>query len=104
MEFKNDKERLAFLDNYRNTDHGWYKWKSDEDLGRAWWRFDFQDCAIIVEEQMRTITWPTVHLGWSVVHWYIVEDWMLPFADSVASRTMALARLKEELKNGNKAG
>lgn len=104
MEFKNDKERLAFLDNYRNTDHGWYQWKKDEDLGRAWWRFDFPDCAFIVEEQMRTITWPTVHLAWNVVHWYIVEDWMKPFADSVASRTMALARLKEELKNGNKAG
>ena len=38
MEFKNDKERLAFLDNYRNTDHGWYQWKKDEDLGRAWWK------------------------------------------------------------------
>ena len=100
MKFKNDKERLAFLDDYRNTDNGWYQWKKDEDLGRAWWRFDFPDCAVIVEEQLRTTTWPDEHVDWCVVHWYIVEDWMKPFADSVASRSLALAKLKDEQKKG----
>lgn len=92
---KNDKERIAFLEDYRNESHGWYLWKDDGDLNRKWWRFDLDDCALIVEEQIQTIPWPNVHLRWTVVHWYIITDWHKPFADGVASRTQALALLKE---------
>ena len=95
MRFKNDKERGAFLDNYRNEQNGWYLWKEDGDLNRKWWRFDLDDCALVVEEQLQTIPWPNVHLRWTVVHWYIITDWHKPFADGVASRTQALALLKE---------
>lgn len=35
---KNDKERAAFLDDYRNTDSGWYLWKEDDDRQIALWR------------------------------------------------------------------
>lgn len=34
--FKNDKERIAFLEDYRNTRNGWKLWKCDEDLSRTW--------------------------------------------------------------------
>ena len=32
--FKNDNERIAFLEDYRNEQNGWYLWKHDEDLDR----------------------------------------------------------------------
>ena len=95
--FKNDKERIAFLEDYRNKNHGWYLWKHDEDLQRSWWRYDLPDCALIVEEQQLTYSWPNVHVTWTVMHWYIVTDGSgnTPFGDFVASRTQALAKVKE---------
>lgn len=94
LKFKNDKERIAFLEDYRNEQNGWYRWKEDSDLDRVWWRYDLPDCALIVEEQLRTITWPNPHREMTVVHWFIINDWKLPFADGVTSRSMALAELK----------
>lgn len=103
--FKNDKERIAFLEDYRNKDNGWYLWKHDEDLQRSWWRFDLPDCALIVEEQKRTIEWPNTHVAWLVIHWYIVSDWSgnHTFGDQVASRSLALAKIKE-IEKKEKAG
>jgi len=98
MKFKNDKERLAFLADYRNTSAGWYLWKEIEDIDRRFWRFDFFDCSFVVEEQLQTLQWPFPREEWRLLHWYIVEDWRKPFADSVSCRSDALARLKEELK------
>lgn len=95
MRFKNDRERGAFLDDYRNEKNGWYLWKEDDDIGRRMWRRDLTGCALIVEEQLITYRWPQDHVTWSVMHWYIVEDWHEPFADSQASRTEALKKLKE---------
>lgn len=95
LKFKNDKERIAFLEDYRNEDHGWYLWKDDDDLQRKWWRFDLDDCALIVEERLQTLQWPNEHLSWLVSSWYIITDWHKPFADGSASRTQALAKLKE---------
>ena len=101
LKFKNDKERIAFLEDYRNKDHGWYQWKHDEDLCRTWWRLDLSECALIVEERKQTLQWPNIHEAWIVSSWYIIRNWDLPFADGVASRTLALAELKKEEKNGN---
>ena len=99
MKFKNDKERLAFLTDYRNTSAGWYLWKEIEDIDRRFWRFDFFDCSFVVEEQLMTLRYPNIREDWRLLHWYIVEDWRKPFADAQASRTEALAKLKEELKS-----
>ena len=92
--FKNDKERTAFLRDYRNTENGWYKWKEDEDLTRQWWRYDYEYGSFIVEEQLQTYHYPNPHTEWSVIHWYIIkhENWL--FADQVASFTQALQELK----------
>lgn len=100
--FRNDKERIAFLEDYRNKENGWYLWKHDEDLQRSWWRYDLKGSALIVEEQQRTYSWPNVHVAWSVMHWYIVTDWSgnTPFGDYVASRSQALAHIKELEKKG----
>lgn len=93
---KNDKERIAFLEDYRNMDNGWRLWKEDQDLWRRWWRLDLtDDCSFVVEEQCQTFAYPEVHDAWCVVHWYIVEAWDRPFANWTASRSIALARLKE---------
>ena len=106
--FKNDKERLAFLDDYRNEENGWYIWKDDEDRQETLWRLDIEDGpAIIVEEELRTYSWPNVHRAWTIRHWYIVRDWesdRQTFADQVASRTMALQLLKDMQKKQASAG
>ena len=91
--FKNDKERLAFL-NERREEDGWYLWYEDLDLGRRMLRFDLEDCAIIVEEIDKTYFWPEEHLG-KIERWYIITDWEAPFEDGTASRTMCLAKLRE---------
>ena len=100
LKFRNDKERIAFLEDYRNEQSGWYIWKEDDDLKRNMWRFDLPDCALIVEERLQTIEWPKAHLEWCVMHWYIIKDWHKPFADGTASRTMALAEIKKAQKEG----
>lgn len=93
--FKNDKERIAFLEDYRNQDHGWRLWKNDIDLERKLWRLDLEDVSLVVEEQLQTIQWPTAHQKWIVKNWFILDSSGRPFADGTASRTQALAVLKE---------
>ena len=95
IKFKNDKERLFFLDSYRNTDNGWYLWKEIKDIQRRWWRIDFDDFSIVVEEEEKTYNWPDIHREYVVVHWYIMNGTEMPFADYKSSRTLALAEIKQ---------
>ena len=101
MKFKNDKERKAFLDDYRNEDHGWHLWKQDVELGRRWWRVMLNSCHLVVEEELRTFEYPRKEKRWIVKHWYIVRAKCIPFGDQVASRTLALAELKKEEKDSD---
>ena len=97
-ELKNDKLRHAFLDGYRNTENGWYLWKSDNELDQRYWRYDLPKCAFIVQEQLHTVSWPTTKQIYSVRHWYIIRDWQKPFWDQQGSRTLALEALKKAQK------
>ncbi len=99
MTFKNDKERLAFLDDYTNESNGWFLWKQDEDLSRRFWKVVLPDLSeIIVEEERRLYHWPEDHITWAVIHWYIDKGGAEVFSEYIASRTQALAHLKEVLK------
>lgn len=93
--FKNEKERKAFLDDYRNMDNGWRLWKEDEDIDRRMWRNDLLDFAFVVEEQLITRSWPEEHVNWEVIRWYVVTDHEKPFADYQSSKTQVLEKLKE---------
>ena len=103
--FKNDTERLAFLDDYRNMDNGWYLWREDYDRQLRVFRNDIApDFCLLVEEHLLTIEWPKKHQSWTVRDRYIVnwaetgdkmERGMKTFADQRASRTQQLAALKE---------
>ena len=96
---KNDKERIAFLEDYRNEDNGWCLWKWDDDLRRRMWILRLAaDAVLVVEEQLRTFSWPNTHTNWTVMHWYVIEDPTAIFGDCVASRSLALAKLKEVQK------
>lgn len=96
MVLKNDKERIAFLEDYTNEEHGWYVWKYDEDLGRRMWRLDIEDNqrALIVEEHLMTHTYPKKEVRWTLRKWYMVTDWKLPFEDHTASKTIILNYIK----------
>lgn len=105
--FKNDQERIAFLEDHRNPESGWYLWKEIEEIGRRWWRFDLPGdkrtgASFIVEEEEITIRWPKVSVVWIVRHWFIVTDWsgLIPFGDFAASKTMALNCLKQRQREG----
>ena len=94
MRFRNDKERGAFLEDYRNEKNGWYLWKEDDEINRKMWRRDLPDCALIVEEQQVTYRWPDKHVAWAAAHWYLISDWHIPFADGQVSRSQALEKIK----------
>ena len=101
LELKNDKQRLAFLDDYTNKENGWYLWKYDDDLQRRWWRYDLPDCALIVEEDDQTFNWPEKQVKPRVVNWFIIRDWNFQdqtFRDQQASRSLALAEIKRVQK------
>ena len=103
MKFKNDKERIAFLEDYRNKEKGWYLWKYDKDLQRSWWRCDLPDCSLIVEENWVTVTWPYRREERRIVNWFIIRDWTFnqaTFRDQVASRSMALKEIKRIERQG----
>ena len=95
MRLKNEKERNEFLKDYRNEKNGWYLWKQDEDLQRRWWRRDFNTCFIVVEENLRTSTWPKIADTWWIVNWFIIEDPTKPFANGSSSITTVRNKLKE---------
>lgn len=104
MKFKNDKERKAFLDDYRNRLNGWFNWKSDIDLERRWWRLELtDDIAFVVEEEHQTFAFPEHHDAWTARQWYITDQKIAEYAcgdrkphfgDYKASKSQALQYLK----------
>ena len=98
---KNDKERVAFLEDYRNTENGWYLWEDWFGMTRRFWRYDLPDCALIVEEDDQTFNWPEKQVKPRVVNWFIIRDWTFmsgTFRDQQASKTLALAEIKRVQK------
>ena len=94
--FKNDKERIAFLEDYRNEANGWQLWKQDDDMQRRCYRFDMPDgSALIVEEELVVFRYPKLRLDWNVMNRYHITDWGKPFGDQKASKTMMLSMIKE---------
>lgn len=103
-ELKNDKERIAFLEDYTNKENGWILWKELTDIRRRWWIYFLDDCSLIVEEQEQEFAWPNIHMAWRPMHWYIIKAPLheVPFANQVASKTLALAELKHAQKEARK--
>lgn len=97
MKLKNDKERIAFLEERRKED-GWFLWIRDSVIGRRFRRYDTEEGgSIIVEERYQTITWPKPEAKWIERNWYLftdAESYNQPFEDRKASRTLALAYIK----------
>jgi len=100
--FRNDTERAAFLDNYREESAGWYLWKEDPELGEKIWRNDLSDTHYYaVREVFETSLWPKKHQKWYAIDRYIVdlgdpeEEFPPTFHDQRASRTQQLTDLKE---------
>lgn len=97
MALKNDKERIAFLEDFRNEANGWRLWKDMKSIGRRWWRLDLTGLSLFVEEELATITYPTKKEEWLTRCWFIRTelDALHPFGDSKGSRTQALTALKD---------
>lgn len=122
MTFKNDTERIAYLDAFKEFDN-----KKQSDYGKAWelqhidrqmgrrllYTRPAEDVFFIVEQAYQTIEWPKKHRMWCTKGWYIIDgDFSFnvdgvcctfdgaTFEDHSASRTMALGKLKELQKEG----
>lgn len=100
---KNDKERTAFLEDYRNKENGWILWKEFTDIRRRWWlRFMGDGIGFIVEEQEQEIDWPKKHLKWLAMQRYIIREPLdkKPLSNQQGSRTEQLNELKKLQKEG----
>lgn len=107
MTFKNDKERILFLEAYKDDENpyaaNWSIWKRDDILGRRFWATHVGTTIFFVEEEYITISWPKPHKHWATRNWFIYEgpemkdsfSQEVTFGDRRASRTQALQRLKE---------
>ena len=97
--FRNDKERIAFLEDYTNRENGWILYRNDIEMSRRCWLLRLPDgAALIVEEELGTFTWPEVHKKWNTLTWFIIDDWKNNnklYGDCRGSRTQALTKLKE---------
>jgi hypothetical protein len=79
--FKNDKERKAFLEDYRNAANGWYLWTYDNALERRWWRLDMTEgISFIVEEDNLFFAYPKRHDEWTPQQWYITDQRIAQYA------------------------
>lgn len=96
MRLKNDKERTAFLEDYRNIENGWKIWDQAAKGQRIWWEWFFPDgvCSIIVEEKYWYSEWPKREHKWIPTEWFILRDDSEPLANQHASKTMALEEIK----------
>jgi len=102
-QFKNDNERKAFLEDYRNTNNGWYLWRDHPYLQRRLWRHELPGCSLVVEEEYRTFLWPEEYKDWTAIGWYLIKDWSQTdktFADQKGSKTQALQLIKQLQKEG----
>lgn len=97
MKFKNDKERTAFLEEYRNESAGWYMWMENTTLNRRIWRYDLKaGGALVVEEHLQTYHWPDEHLEWRATDRFLLTgEYVDAFDDCKASRTQQLDYIKK---------
>lgn len=96
MRLKNDKERMAFLEDYRNEAHGWQLWKDDRDTGRRMWRLDLDwGSSIVAEERLQEVHYPKDETKWINRAWYLVIDHGKPFENHVSSKTSVLKYIKQ---------
>lgn len=109
--FRNDDDRLAFLDAFKDSESEyfgrWVLWKEDRITGRRWWTTHIQTTIFIVEEVYQSYSWPKPHKEWRTMHWYVYEGPMtdaftgeMTFEDRRSSRSLALKRIKELEKGG----
>ena len=99
LSFYNDDDRIKFLEHHTSAELGWYLWQDLSDtVGLRWWRNDdvLKDAALVIMEELHTVTWPEEKMTWSVKHYYVVRDWHKPFADAVTNRTQVLKEMKKK--------
>lgn len=99
---RNDKERKEFIENCHNGENGWNMWKSDEDLGRYWWRCKIaDDVFVVVEEELRTFVFPIKHTEIRPMRYYITPEFFaMPFSEYIVSKTQVIDKLKELTRKG----
>lgn len=92
----NDKERMAFLDNYTHTGD-WYLAEALRTYGRRFWAYPGDGYTIYVEDELHTAKWPKIEEKWISKSYYLVEGEIdNPFADYRVSKTQIVNWVKEK--------
>lgn len=104
MALRNDKERAAFLDNYRDDCNGyWYLAKMLSEYGRRFFAYYGNGYTVFVEDELQTVTWPKKGQKWLSRAFYLVTDEDSkkgkPFADCRKSKTEIINWVKDKRKN-----
>lgn len=108
MALRNDKERMAFLDDYANDVNAyWYLAKMLTGYDRRFFAYRGTDYTVYVEDELQTMTWPKRHEKWISRSFYLVPDepgTRKPFADYRMSKTMIINWIKERRKLSENSG
>ena len=103
IRLSNDHERAHFLDDYTNENCGWYLWQRAPIVQRRWWRRDFDDWSIVVEDAVHRRLSPMEDgdvATRTVIRVYLVENWNLPLENATSYKTRILAHLKTATMGG----
>lgn len=98
MALRNDKERMAFLDNYKDDCNSyWCRVKIIAPFDRRFFAYSGDDYVIFVEDELQTVHWPKTAQKWISKSYYLVEGERddRPFSDYRMSRSQIVNWIKE---------
>lgn len=108
MALRNDKERMAFLDNYTDDCNAyWFLAKMLTGYDRRFFAYQGDGYSIYVEDELQTLTWPKKHEKWLSRAFYLVpleNGTRKPFADYRMSKTQIINWIKEHRKLSENSG
>ena len=93
----NDKERMAFLEHYTDSDH-WYCEKVMAQYDRRFWTHPGDGYTLYVEDELQTVFYPEKSEKWISKSIFLVpaDEPKKPLADFRASKTQIINWIKEK--------
>ena len=96
LSLPNDKERMAFLDNYTDGEN-WYLAKQIGPYNRRFFAYPGDGYTIYVEDELQTVLYPAKAEKWISKSFFLVEGEInKPFADYRVSKTQIINWIKEK--------
>lgn len=106
MALRNDKERMAFLDNYKDDCSDYWHLKNISVFDRRFFAYEGDNYTVYVEDELQTVHWPKTAQKWISKSYYLVEGKRdgRPFSDYRMSRSQIINWVKEHRKLSENSG